>query len=71
MALNPMTLSTLRIPFFCLFLLPGLAAVDMGRAEAVLPPKEQVPRESYRPGDRLRAYVLEVNRVSILCTNSS
>jgi N utilization substance protein A len=30
----------------------------------VLPPKEQVPRESYRPGDRLRAYVLEVNRVS-------
>ena len=30
----------------------------------MLPPKEQVPRESYRPGDRLRSYVLEVNRVS-------
>jgi N utilization substance protein A len=42
----------------------GSIIVDLGRAEAVLPPKEQVPRESYRPGDRLRAYVLEVNRVS-------
>ncbi len=42
----------------------GSIIVDLGRTEAVLPPKEQVPRESYRPGDRLRAYVLEVNRVS-------
>jgi len=42
----------------------GSIIVDLGRADAVLPPKEQVPRESYRPGDRLRAYVLEVNRVS-------
>ena len=42
----------------------GSIIVDLGRAEAVLPPKEQVPRESYRPGDRLRAYLLEVNRVS-------
>ncbi len=42
----------------------GALIVDLGRAEAVLPPKEQVPRESYRPGDRIRAYVLEVNNVS-------
>jgi N utilization substance protein A len=42
----------------------GAIIVDLGRAEAVLPPKEQVPRESYRPGDRIRAYVLDVNRVS-------
>jgi N utilization substance protein A len=42
----------------------GSIIVDLGRAEAVLPPKEQVPRESYRPGDRLRAYLLEVNRAS-------
>ncbi len=42
----------------------GSIIVDLGRADAVLPPKEQVPRETYRPGDRLRAYVLEVNRVS-------
>ena len=42
----------------------GSLIVDLGRAEAVLPPKEQVPRENYRPGDRIRAYVLEINRVS-------
>jgi N utilization substance protein A len=42
----------------------GAIIVDLGRAEAVLPPKEQVPRESYRPGDRIRAYVAEVNRLS-------
>ena len=40
----------------------GAIIVDMGRAEAVLPPKEQVPRENYRPNDRVRAYVLEVNK---------
>jgi len=42
----------------------GAIVVDLGRAEAVLPPKEQVPRESYRPGDRLRAYVLDVNKAT-------
>jgi transcription termination/antitermination protein NusA len=40
----------------------GAIIVDLGRAEAVLPPKEQVPRENYRPNDRVRAYVLEVNK---------
>jgi transcription termination/antitermination protein NusA len=40
----------------------GSIIVDLGRAEAIIPPKEQVPRESYRPGDRVRAYVLEVNK---------
>jgi N utilization substance protein A len=42
----------------------GSLIVDLGRAEAILPPKEQVPRESYRPGDRVRAYVTEVLRAS-------
>ena len=42
----------------------GALIVDLGRAEAILPPKEQVPRESYRPGDRVRAYVTEVTRAS-------
>ncbi|HEB89275.1 MAG TPA: transcription termination/antitermination protein NusA [Deltaproteobacteria bacterium] len=42
----------------------GAIIVDLGRAEAVIPAKEQVPRESYRPGDRIRAYVLEVNKVA-------
>ncbi|MBW1883041.1 MAG: transcription termination/antitermination protein NusA [Deltaproteobacteria bacterium] len=42
----------------------GEIIVDLGRAEAVIPPKEQVPRESYRPGDRIRAHVVEVNNVA-------
>jgi N utilization substance protein A len=42
----------------------GAIIVDLGRAEAVIPPKEQVPRESYRPGDRVRAYVVEVSKVA-------
>jgi len=42
----------------------GSIVVDLGRAEAVLPPKDQVPRESYRPGDRIRAYVLDVTRAT-------
>jgi N utilization substance protein A len=42
----------------------GAIIVDLGRAEAIIPAKEQVPRESYRPGDRIRAYVVEVNKVT-------
>ncbi|MEE8580511.1 MAG: transcription termination factor NusA [Myxococcota bacterium] len=42
----------------------GAIIVDLGRAEAMLPPKEQIPRESYRPGDRVRAYVLDVTKVT-------
>src|SRR3972149_4007865 len=34
--------------------------VDLGKTEALLPYTEQVPRESYRRGDRIRAYLLEV-----------
>jgi N utilization substance protein A len=40
----------------------GGITVNLGRAEAVIPYREQVPRETYRRGDRIRAYVLEVNR---------
>lgn len=36
--------------------------VNLGRTEALLPVEEQVPREVYRQGDRLRAYVLDVKR---------
>jgi N utilization substance protein A len=42
----------------------GAIIVDLGRAEAVLPLRDQVPRENYRPGDRVRAYVTEVNKNS-------
>ena len=38
----------------------GNIIVDLGRAEAILPVREQCPRESYRPGDRVQAFVLEV-----------
>jgi transcription termination/antitermination protein NusA len=36
--------------------------VDLGRTEAVIPAKEQTPRESYRPGDRVMAFVKEIDR---------
>jgi N utilization substance protein A len=42
----------------------GAIIVDLGRAEAVLPLKEQVPREVYRPNDRIRAYVADVNKAA-------
>jgi N utilization substance protein A len=38
----------------------GAYYIDLGKTEAVLPAREQVQRESYRRGDRVRAYVLEV-----------
>lgn len=38
----------------------GELLVDLGRAEAVLPAKEQMPREVYRPGDRIRAIITEI-----------
>ena len=36
--------------------------VDLGKTEAILPMQEQIPRESYRRGDRVKAYLLEVRR---------
>lgn len=40
----------------------GNVIVSVGRAEAILPHREQSPRENFRPGDRIRAYLLEVER---------
>jgi N utilization substance protein A len=42
----------------------GNIVVDLGRAEAVLPVREQVPRETYRAGDRVQAFVIDVLRES-------
>jgi len=42
----------------------GNIIVDLVRAEAVLPIREQVPRETYRAGDRIQAYVSDVLRES-------
>jgi len=41
---------------------PRQIIVDLGRAEAVLIDKEQVPTERYRPGQRLKVYLVEVRR---------
>jgi N utilization substance protein A len=38
--------------------------VDFGKAEAILPVNEQVPRESYRIGARVRVYVVEVRKTN-------
>lgn len=40
----------------------GNVIVNLGKAEAILPPREQLPREDYRIGDRVRAYVLDVKK---------
>ena len=36
--------------------------VDLGRAEAIIKRDQLLPREAYRPGDRVRAYIYEVRR---------
>jgi transcription termination/antitermination protein NusA len=36
--------------------------VDIGKTEALLPIQEQIPRETHRRGDRVRALLLEVRR---------
>ena len=38
--------------------------LDLGRAEAILAAGEQMPNDVYRPGERLKAYVLEVSRTT-------
>jgi len=38
--------------------------VDLGRFEATMPSRERVPTEEYSVGDRIRAYVVEVNNNS-------
>ncbi len=38
--------------------------VDLGKTEAVLPPPEQVRIEHYRPGQRLKVYLLEVHKAA-------
>nr|HEX4315465.1 transcription termination factor NusA [Kofleriaceae bacterium] len=40
----------------------GALVVDVGKAEAVLPMREQVPRESYRVGDTIKAFCLDIDR---------
>ena len=34
--------------------------VNLGQTEGILPYREQIPKETYRRGDRIRAYILDV-----------
>ena len=40
----------------------GNVVIDLGRGEAMVRRDEMIPREMFRPGDRLRAYVYDVRR---------
>jgi len=42
----------------------GNVTVDLGRAEAILRRDELLPRESFRTGDRVRAYIYDVRQES-------
>ena len=40
----------------------GLVVMDLGKLEGVMPVKEQIPTERYKVNDKIKAYVLEVER---------
>lgn len=40
----------------------GIVVVDLGKIEGVMPLKEQVPTEKYRVNDKIRAYILNVEK---------
>lgn len=40
----------------------GNVIVDLGKAEAIIRRDQQLPRENYRTGDRVRAYIMDVRQ---------
>lgn len=42
----------------------GAIVVDLGRTEAYIPPREQIPGEMYKPGDRLQGYISDVRQTT-------
>ena len=42
----------------------GAIVVDMGRTEAYIPPREQIPGEQYKPGDRIQGYIADVRQTT-------
>jgi N utilization substance protein A len=42
----------------------GSIIVNLGRAEAILPQREQIPREQFRQGNSIKAYIVDVSRSS-------
>lgn len=41
-----------------------MVLIDLGHATAIMPPPEQVQRERYRPGDRIKVFLVAVNMTS-------
>jgi N utilization substance protein A len=40
----------------------GSIIVNLGRTEAILPQREQIPREQFRQGNMIKAYIVDVSR---------
>ena len=40
----------------------GIVVIDLGRLEGVMPVKEQIPTEKYKVNDKIRGYILDVER---------
>ncbi len=40
----------------------GCVIVDLGRTDAIMPAREQIPGESFRPGDRVLGYLIDVQQ---------
>ncbi len=40
----------------------GIVVMDLGRIEGIMPSKEQIPTEKYKVNDKIRGYVLDVER---------
>lgn len=38
--------------------------IDLGKAEAILAPSEQIPYEQYKHGDRVKSYIIEVKKTT-------
>lgn len=42
----------------------GHVIVDLGRTEALMPPREQIPGESFKAGDRIQGHLLDVRQTT-------
>jgi N utilization substance protein A len=42
----------------------GSIIVNLGKTEAILPQREQIPREQFRQGNSIKAYIVEVSKTS-------
>jgi N utilization substance protein A len=42
----------------------GAIVVDLGRTEAFLPLREQIPGEQFKPGDRIQGYLIDVRQTT-------